>query len=56
MVEKTKAISEGSRENVKVPSRCVSCESNVTLQLFKELTALLQTIDYRKVAVAGANN
>jgi hypothetical protein len=49
MLEKMKAISEGSRENVKSPSRCRSCESNAALQLFKELTALLQTIDCRKV-------
>jgi hypothetical protein len=49
MVEQMKAISEGSRENVKAPSCCLSCKSSATLQLFKELTALLQTIDCRKV-------
>jgi hypothetical protein len=49
MIEKMKAISEGSRENVKVPSRCLSCKSSTSLQLFKELTALLQTINCRKV-------
>jgi hypothetical protein len=49
MIEKMKAISEGSRENVKVPSHCLSCKSSTTLQLFKELAALLQTIDCRKV-------
>jgi hypothetical protein len=49
MVEKMKAISEGSRKNVKPPSCCLSCESSATLQLFKESTALLQTIDCRKV-------
>jgi hypothetical protein len=32
----------------KAPSRCVSCESSTTLQLFNESTALLQTIDCRK--------
>jgi hypothetical protein len=49
MVEKMKAISEGSRENVKAPSCCLSCKISATLQLFKELTALLQTINCRKV-------
>jgi hypothetical protein len=49
MVEKMKAISAGSRENVKVPSCHLSCESSATLQLIKESTALLQTIDCRKV-------
>jgi hypothetical protein len=49
MVEKMKAISEGSRENVKAPSLCLSCKSSAALQLFKELTALLQTIDCRKM-------
>jgi hypothetical protein len=33
----------------KAPSRHVSCESSAALQLFKELAALLQTIDCRKV-------
>jgi hypothetical protein len=45
MVERIKAISEGSRENVKAPSHHLSCKSSATLQLFKELAALLQTID-----------
>jgi hypothetical protein len=49
MVEQMKAISEGSRENVKAPSCCLSCESSAALQLFKESTAFLQTIDCRKV-------
>jgi hypothetical protein len=49
MIERMKGISEGSRENVKVPSRHLSCENSATLQLFKELAALLQTIDCRKV-------
>jgi hypothetical protein len=49
MIERMKAISEGSRENVKAPSRHLSCKSSTTLQLFKELAALLQTIDCRKV-------
>jgi hypothetical protein len=48
MIEKMKAISEGSRENVKAPSRCLSCKSSTALQLFTELTALLQTINCRK--------
>jgi hypothetical protein len=34
---------------VKVPSCHLSCKSSTTLQLFKQLTALLQTIDCRKV-------
>jgi hypothetical protein len=41
MVQKTKAMEEGSRVHVKAPSRCLSCESSTTLQLFKQLTALL---------------
>jgi hypothetical protein len=45
MVERIKAISEGSRENVKAPSHHLSCKSSATLQLFKELAALLQTIN-----------
>jgi hypothetical protein len=49
MIKRIKAISEGSRENVKAPSHRLSCESSVTLQLFKESSALLQTIDCRKV-------
>jgi hypothetical protein len=49
MVEQMKAISEGSRENVKAPSRRQSCKSSTALQLFKKLTALPQTIDCRKV-------
>jgi hypothetical protein len=49
MIERMKAISEGSRENVKVPSCRLSCKSSTTLQLFKESAALLQTIDCRKV-------
>jgi hypothetical protein len=49
MIERMKAISEGSRENVKAPSCRLSCKSSATLQLFKELAALLQTIDCRKV-------
>jgi hypothetical protein len=51
MVEKTKAISDRSRENVKAPSCHLSCKSSAALQLFKESesTALLQTIDCRKV-------
>jgi hypothetical protein len=36
MVEQMKAISEGSRENVKAPSCRLSCKSSTTLQLFKE--------------------
>jgi hypothetical protein len=32
----------------KVPSRRVSHESSTALRLFKQLTALLQTIDCRK--------
>jgi hypothetical protein len=35
--------------HVKAPSHCVSCKSSIALQLFKESTALLQTIDCRKV-------
>jgi hypothetical protein len=46
MVEKMKAISEGSRENVKAPSCCKFCKSSTALQLFKESTALLAA-DYR---------
>jgi hypothetical protein len=49
MVEQMKEISEGSRENVKAPSCHLSCETSAALQLFKELTALLQIIDCRKV-------
>jgi hypothetical protein len=48
MIERMKAISEGSRENVKAPSCRLSCKSSATLQLFKELAALLQTIDCGK--------
>jgi hypothetical protein len=48
MIERMKAISEGSRENVKAPSCHLSCKSSATLQLFKELAALLPTIDCRK--------
>jgi hypothetical protein len=33
---------------VKVPSYCLSCQSSTALQLFKQLTALLQKIDCRK--------
>jgi hypothetical protein len=36
MVDKTKAITEGSRENVKAPSRRLSCKSSTTLWLFKQ--------------------
>jgi hypothetical protein len=41
---------EGSRVVVhaKAPSRCLSCESSAALKLFKQLTALLQTINCRK--------
>jgi hypothetical protein len=46
---KTIAMSEGSRVHVKLPSRCLSCKSRTTLQLFKQLTALLQTISCRNV-------
>jgi len=53
MIERMKAISKGSRENVKAPSRRLSCESSAALQLFKESAALLQTIDGTK---CGANN
>jgi hypothetical protein len=35
--------------HAKVPSHHVSCKSSAALRLFKESTALLQTIDYRKV-------
>jgi hypothetical protein len=49
MVEKMKAISKGSSENVKAPSCHVSCESSTTLWLFKQQSALLQTINCRKV-------
>jgi hypothetical protein len=49
MREGMKAISEGSRENVKAPSCHLSCKSSATLQLFKESAAHLQTIDCRKV-------
>jgi hypothetical protein len=49
MVEQMKAISEGSRENLMAPSCHLSCKSSTILQLFKKLTALLQTIDCRKV-------
>jgi hypothetical protein len=49
MIEKMKAISEGSRGNVKALSCHLSCKSGATLQLFKESAALLQTIDCRKV-------
>jgi hypothetical protein len=49
MIERMKAISKGSRENVKAPSRHLSCKSSATLQLSKESAALLQTIDCRKV-------
>jgi hypothetical protein len=35
--------------HVKVPSCRISCKSSNALQLFKELNALLQTIDCRKV-------
>jgi hypothetical protein len=34
--------------HVKVPSHCLSCESSTTLKLFKQSTALLQTINCRK--------
>jgi uncharacterized protein (UPF0276 family) len=34
---------------VKAPSRHLSCKSSTALQLFKQSTALLQTIDCRKV-------
>jgi hypothetical protein len=36
MIERMKAISEGSRENVKAPSRRLSCESSAALRLFKQ--------------------
>jgi hypothetical protein len=49
MIERMKTISEGSKEHVKAPSCHLSCESSAALQLFKELTALLQTNDCRKV-------
>jgi hypothetical protein len=35
--------------HAKAPSRHISCESSTALQLFKQWTALLQTIDCRKV-------
>jgi hypothetical protein len=50
-MEKMIAISEGSSKNVKAPSHCLSWENSATLQFFKESTALLQTIDCRKVWV-----
>jgi hypothetical protein len=34
--------------HAKAPSRRVSCKSSAALQLFKQSTALLQTIDCRK--------
>jgi hypothetical protein len=34
---------------VMVPSCCLSCKSSTILQLFKQLTALLQTIDSRNM-------
>jgi hypothetical protein len=34
--------------HAKVLSRRISCKSSTTLQLFKQSTALLQTIDCRK--------
>jgi hypothetical protein len=39
---------EGSRVHAKAPSHCLSCESSATLKLFKQLTALFQTINCRK--------
>jgi hypothetical protein len=49
MIERMKAISEeGSSKIVKAPSRRLSCKTSATLQLFKELAALLQTIDCTK--------
>ncbi len=41
MVQKTIAMSEGSRVHVKAPSHCLSCKSSAALQLFKQSTALL---------------
>jgi hypothetical protein len=49
MIERMKAISEGSKENVKAPSCHLSYKSSAILQLFKEPAALLQTNDCRKV-------
>jgi hypothetical protein len=49
MVQKSIALSEGSRVQVKVPSHHLSCKSSTTLQLFKQSTPLLQTVDCRKV-------
>jgi hypothetical protein len=41
-------MSEGSRVHVKAPFPCLSCESSTALKLFKQSTALLQTINCRK--------
>jgi hypothetical protein len=43
-------MSEGSRAHAKVPSRHLSCQSSTTLKLFKQSTALLQTINCRKAS------
>jgi hypothetical protein len=48
VAQKTIAMSEGSRVHVKAPSHHLSCESSATLKLFKQLTALLLTINCRK--------
>jgi hypothetical protein len=48
VAQKTIAMSEGSRVHVKAPSHHLSCKSSATLKLFKQLTALLQTINSRK--------
>jgi hypothetical protein len=45
------SISEGSKVHVKVPSHHLFCESSATLQLFKQSTALLQTVECRKAWV-----
>jgi hypothetical protein len=36
MIERMKAISEGSRENVKAPSHHISHENSAALWLFKQ--------------------
>jgi hypothetical protein len=54
--EQMKAISEGSRENVKVSSGRLSCKSSTALQLFKESTALLQTITSQKCVFLSSQN
>jgi hypothetical protein len=39
MIERMKAISEGSRENVKAPSCCLSCKSNARLSIAEKCGA-----------------